>query len=293
MEIMMKKIQQCVICEGKTFHFLFSHHRGWSVQTCTACQMAQVMPRPSEKEITSLYASDDAHFDPYRDQIPVHRAYFHTKIAEIVASWQSDAVLHRKRRRLLDVGCAMGVLLEEAKKAGFIAHGIDMSEAAVKTCVKKGFRVVQGSLTTKTLQTQYDVVTAFEVIEHELEPKKMMKSIYTHLSPGGVVIVTTPGHDSVYRKFMGRRWVGYTHPEHLNFFDEDTLKLLMHEVGFHNVFVKKDIARPFPLSFALKRACDYFPAFCFILEPLSMIAKEFGIQNPINPWGCIEVIAVK
>lgn len=263
------------------------------VQKCRTCEMVQVMPRPNTGEVTALYAHDDAHFDPYRDQIPVHRMYFQSKIAEIVASWQSDAVLHRKRRRLLDVGCAMGVLLEEAKKSGFIAEGIDMSEASVRTCVKKGFRVVHGSLTTLNLKKQYDVVTAFEVIEHELNPKKMMQSIYSHLSAGGVVIVTTPGHESVFRTLMGKWWVGYTHPEHLNFFDEETLKRLMHEVGFHNVFVKKDIARPFPLSFALKRAGDYFPTFRMLLEPLSMIAAHFGIRNPVNPWGCIEVIAVK
>ncbi|MBI5613621.1 class I SAM-dependent methyltransferase [Candidatus Gottesmanbacteria bacterium] len=284
---------RCVICEGTIFQFLFSHHHGWSVQKCKTCEMVQVMPRPSAMEVSALYANDDRHFDPYREQIAVHRAYFHTKIAEIVASWQSDAVLHRKRRRLLDVGCAMGVLLEEAKKSGFIAEGIDMSKASVKTCVKKGFRVVHGSLTTLSLNKKYDVVTAFEVIEHELNPRKMMESIHTHLSAGGVVIVTTPGHESWYRKLMGRQWVGYTHPEHLNFFDEETLKHLMHEVGFHNVFVKKDIARPFPLSFAFRRASDYFPAFRFVLEPLSIIAKHFDIQNPINPWGCIEVIAVK
>jgi hypothetical protein len=92
---------------------------------------------------------------------------------------------------------------------------------------------------------------------------------------------------------MGRRWVGYTHPEHLNFFSEETLKRLMRDAGFQNVFVKKDIARPFPLSFALRRAGDYFPALRTIFEPLSMAAAYVHVRNPINPWGCIEVVAVK
>jgi 2-polyprenyl-3-methyl-5-hydroxy-6-metoxy-1,4-benzoquinol methylase len=38
----------------------------------------------------------------------------------------------------------------------------------------------------------YDVIVASEVIEHVLDPDRLLENIVRHLAPGGLVIVTTP-----------------------------------------------------------------------------------------------------
>jgi 2-polyprenyl-3-methyl-5-hydroxy-6-metoxy-1,4-benzoquinol methylase len=94
----------------------------------------QVMAMSSVKEIRKLYHEDILHFEPYIQQIPVHREYFRKKIKEI----NSQFAIRNSQFSLLDIGCAMGVFFEEAIKAGFQAQGIDISKDAVAYCRKKG-----------------------------------------------------------------------------------------------------------------------------------------------------------
>lgn len=261
----------CVLC-GAT-HF----SRVYRFGKCTACGLVQVTPMPSEKEIRVLYHEDLEHFEPYIAQIPVHRKYFRKKIKEI-----------KKRGTLLDIGCAMGILLEEAKKVGYKVQGIDISKDAVMYCRKKGLRVSQNWPTS-----QFDVITAFEIIEHERNPFGMMKRVYKLLNKDGVAVLTTPNHDSFWRKIMGKWWVGYHHPEHLTFWDRKSLTELLKRSGFKHITIRPDSPRPFPLSFVFTRGADYFPWAAGILKPIGKILDKFKILNPINPWDDLIVFARK
>jgi SAM-dependent methyltransferase len=235
----------------------------------------QVVPMPSEKEIQKLYHEDIEHFAPYIAQIPVHREYFRKKIKEI----NTQYAIRNTQCHLLDIGCAMGILLKEAKKAGYKAQGVDISADAVAYCRKKGFSVSQRWPTSK-----FDVITAFEIIEHERDPKRMMSRVYKLLNKGGLAFLTTPNHDSFWRKIMGTWWVGYHHPEHVTFWDPQSLTYLLKTSGFRNIKIQRDSPRPFPLSFVFTRGADYMPWAARILKPIGKLLDRFHLKNPINPW---------
>src|SRR3989344_2026697 len=110
---------RCVVCASEM-------SRGNFVR-CRSCGLVQAVPMPSAREIASLYHEDFDHFQPYLAQIDVHREYFRKKLQEI-----------KHGKTLLDIGCAMGVLLEEAEKQGIKAYGVDISKDAVAYCRKKG-----------------------------------------------------------------------------------------------------------------------------------------------------------
>ncbi len=182
----------------------------------------------------------------------------------------------------------MGVLLEEAKKVGIRAQGVDISKDAVSYCKKRGLRVSQTWPTSK-----FDVVTAFEIIEHERNPLGMMKRVYKLLNKGGEAVLTTPNHNSIWRKMMGKWWVGYHHPEHVTFWDRKSLRELFKRAGFRNIIIRPDSPRPFPLSFVFTRAADYFPWAAGILQPIGKFLDRFKLKNPINPWDDLIVFARK
>lgn len=285
---------RCNLCFGEFFTFLFDHHNNWKVQQCNLCGLVQVIPRPKLSFVTSLYHEDFEHFQPYIEQLPVHREYFSNKIREIRSKIRN--IRSQKNLRLLDIGCALGVLLEEAEKEGMKAQGIDISAGAVNYCRKHGLHVEQGTLATRSKhfkQASIDVVTAFEIIEHEYDPLGMMKSVYSLLIPGGLAVVTTPNHGSIWRKIMRKWWFGYQHREHLYFFDEVSLKRLFTEAGFSSVEVWHETPRPFPLSFAITRSADYFPLFRWLLIPVGKVIERLNIMNPINPWDDLIVVGVK
>ncbi len=292
---------RCLVCGGSALSQLFMREDGRSVRLCQTCGLGQVVPRPTAREVARLYREDSDHFRPYLEQIEVHRSYFRRKIQDIFSllvarrdeNFLGTAIrLHPAKilshlapfinspPTLLDIGCAMGVLLEEAQKQGIEAYGVDVSADAAAYCRKKGLRVSQ-----TIPRARFDVVTLFEVIEHEANPIALMRRVYKLLKNGGIALITTPNHDTFWRKLMGKWWVGYRHPEHLNFFNETSLKELMKRAGFTKIVLRKDTPRPFPLSFLFTRGADYFPWAAWFLKPIGNMLKHTSIVNPINPWG--------
>lgn len=277
---------QCVLCKGKQFTKLFPHHNGWVMGKCDACGLVQVTPMPSEQEISALYHEDFDHFDPYIEQEKVHHTYFRTKVTEMLARFRGVPLTHGKLK-LLDIGCLTGILLVEAKKAGMKVTGVDISRDAADYCRKKGYTVYPGtiqSLGKKLKPNSFDIISAFQIIEHERNPLFMMKRIHLLLKRDGIVVMATPNYGGMWRKLMGRRWFGFAHPEHVVLFDFRTMKTLLEKAGFHDIDVHADSPRPFPLSFAFTRGADYFPWAAWLLKPIGRLLDHLDMKNPINPW---------
>lgn len=232
---------------------------------------------PTAQEIAALYHEDFDHFAPYVAQIEVHRKYFRRILQGI-----------KKGAKLLDIGCAMGALLEEAKKKGIDAMGVDISKDAVVYCRKKGLVASQ-----EWPKKSFDVITAFQIIEHERDPLAFMKRVYTLLNKEGMAIFATPNYGGIWRKIMGRRWFGFTHPEHVVLLDFTSMRFLLERAGFSDIKIQADSPRPFPLSFAFTRAADYFPHMGWILRRIGTLFHRFNIKNPINPWDDMIVYARK
>ena len=263
---------------------------GHGITKCTFCGLTQVVPMPTAREIASFYHEDLDHFAPYIEQIEVHREYFRKTLQTVIPAKAGIRVSSTKPkpipdqvgndRRLLDIGCAMGVFLEEAKKIGFRVQGTDVSADAVAYCRKKGLRVTRPGLE----RGPFDVITAFEVIEHERDPLGMMQRIYSLLKKNGIGVLTTPNHASIWRTLMGKWWVGYHHPEHVTFWDTGSLTFLMKKAGFKNIVIRRDTPRPFPLSFAFTRGADYLPWAGQLLRPIGKFLDHWHVKNPVNPW---------
>jgi 2-polyprenyl-3-methyl-5-hydroxy-6-metoxy-1,4-benzoquinol methylase len=289
----MKNTGTCVLCRGKTFKILFTHHLHWKMGKCASCGLVQVVPMPEKEQVDALYEEDLEHFTPYIDQIVVHHRYFRQKISEIAHTMGLSNLFGI---RFLDIGCAMGVLLEEAKQKGMKVVGVDISNDAVSYCRSRRLKAYNGTIMSlrKTIRPRsFDVVTAFQVIEHERDPLNMMKRIQLILKKNGVVVLATPNYGGWWRRIMGRRWFGFAHPEHLVLFDSITMKLLLENSGFRDIQIRADDPRPFPLSFAVTRAADYFPWAKWLLLPIGRFLDRFEIKNPINPWDDMIAIARK
>lgn len=103
--------------------------------------------------------------------------------------------------RVLDYGCAHGhYLMPMAKvfhKGEFV--GVDISERAVKAARKWAERDSVGNasfiqLFDGVLNTldKFDVIVAGEVLEHVIDPWKLLEDLRACLKPGGCLILTTP-----------------------------------------------------------------------------------------------------
>lgn len=101
-------------------------------------------------------------------------------------------------RRILDVGCGTGGMLEMLTAFGPTVCGMDMSADAIAFCRERGLeskaRLLQGKLPDDLPPeaSQWDLVTAFDVIEHLDDDRAVLRDIRGVLAPGGVLVVTVP-----------------------------------------------------------------------------------------------------
>lgn len=98
-----------------------------------------------------------------------------------------------KSARWLDAGCAYGYQAQEARRCGFEAYGIDVSSYALQ---QKGVErpvCIQGIIERLPFQSgSFDVVSAFDVIEHLLDPQQFFDEIDRVLTEDGFFILATP-----------------------------------------------------------------------------------------------------
>jgi SAM-dependent methyltransferase len=97
-------------------------------------------------------------------------------------------------RRILDVGCGTGGMLPMLARFGTVS-GIEGEPTAVEHCLATfgDFDVHRGDIPGDVPgDASFDVVTAFDVIEHIDDDLVALESIRAALRPGGTAVVTVP-----------------------------------------------------------------------------------------------------
>jgi 2-polyprenyl-3-methyl-5-hydroxy-6-metoxy-1,4-benzoquinol methylase len=139
--------------------------------------------------------------------------------------------------RHLDVGCAMGSMLEEAKAAGWDPVGVETSEFAARYAAgQTGCPVYAGTLQKAAFPPEsFDVVTLMDVIEHVPFPSDLVNEIHRVLRPNGVVFIVTPNFASLFVRLYGRTAYGVWPEQHVVYFQPSTIARLLRDVGFAKV----------------------------------------------------------
>ncbi|AEB09506.1 class I SAM-dependent DNA methyltransferase [Desulfobacca acetoxidans] len=116
---------------------------------------------------------------------------------------------------ILDLGCGCGPFLYACQQAGYRnLAGVDASPEQVALARELGLnQVIQGDLRNflATSQERYNVITAFDVLEHftKAEVMEILDQVYTALHPGGLFLLRTPNGEG---PFAGRYFYGdFTH----------------------------------------------------------------------------------
>lgn len=117
--------------------------------------------------------------------------------------------------RLLDVGCSTGQLLDYAKARGATTWGVDFSAACREVNERKGHRFA--TALDEVAAERFDVVSAFDVIEHSYDLTGFLAALASVLRPGGMLLVLTGDIGSPSARFCRNRWWYLRYPEHIVF----------------------------------------------------------------------------
>lgn len=154
--------------------------------------------------------------------------------------------------RVLDVGAGFGDFLAHARDRGWSIEGTEQSETAA-LYAEKNFAINLWDADQNWSQ-HFDAVCCAFVLEHVPEPELIVERIFSALKPGGVAYFCVPNDFSELQAACPepeREW--WVALEHVNYFDFQSLALLLRQVGFEIV----GRSTSFPMEMFLMMGMDY------------------------------------
>jgi SAM-dependent methyltransferase len=229
----------CPACNGSEHTREFIKD-GFQYVSCVNCSTFFVNPRPELKTLNKFYSnSKSSRFwvsDFFRPVAEVRRK----KIFQPRAEYMVKILNKHKKLIIADVGAGFGLFLEELRKLSsenkYVA--IEPSEEMSLICRGKGLKVIDKCLEDiDERKNKFDVLTAFELLEHLTDPAFFIKKVYNLLKPGGYFFLTTLNGKGFDILLLWEKSKSICPPQHLNFFNPGSLEILMKRAGFQIVQV--------------------------------------------------------
>ncbi|MEW5943869.1 MAG: class I SAM-dependent methyltransferase [Pseudomonadota bacterium] len=132
-------------------------------------------------------------------------------------------------RRFFEIGCGTGFVLSGVARAN---PGLEVSGSEIHTA---GLGYAAGRIGNATLfqmdardipfEDEFDVIGAFDVLEHIEEDRLVLSQMFRAVSPGGGIILTVPQH-----RFLWSRQDDYAY--HVRRYEARDLKEKVEQAGF-------------------------------------------------------------
>ena len=89
----------------------------------------------------------------------------------------------------------------------------------------------------KFKDNSFDIITAFDVIEHVAEPRKTFQEFFRLLKKDGILLIYTPNADSIGFDYMKECQNNVTPPIHLHYFNKKSINRLAQN-SFSSIYFK-------------------------------------------------------
>lgn len=169
-----------------------------AIHVCAECGWGVVAPLPDQEQLNRAYRTRSE--PAYLADTAPRRVMFARELDALTR------LVGRSPESLLDIGCAYGILLEEAGARSIPALGLELSDAAVRHCRNAGLAVRQGGVESLGREDRFDIVCMWDVLEHLVDPAAVLRRIRRHTKAGGILSVVVPDRESMAARVLGERW---------------------------------------------------------------------------------------
>ena len=235
--------RRCFLCGGKNFQLLHSWEIGElrnsalipvAVWRCD-CGIVFLHPIPTPEQLPE---SGDWWTDKRAKVIrrPEFKR-FRRKLGRLFIGTAGHRLIEDTHKavtsgRLLDIGCGTAKLLCEAS-VYYECVGLEPSARAVAEAREKGFEIIEGTVEEADIASEsFDVAMMDSVIEHVLDPLRVLQIVHRILRPRGVVVLKTPKFGGPAYRRHGKDWNGFRVGYHTYLFDGRTLGRTLEQAGF-------------------------------------------------------------
>lgn len=251
-----RTLEQCLACGSRQIEPAAMRYEwqgaSFPAAECRECGMLFLRVQPAGETLARMYSAEyfAQDFRCGRSDAP--------STDEAAFRAENDGLLDRFERwrgqgRLLEVGCASGLLLKRAREQGWQVAGVELSPDAVAHARALGLTVHQGTLADAALPAgAFDIVYMGDVLEHVPDCRATLAAVARVLVTGGHAIVRGPiTTHSLARRLglalygaMGRQIVLREPPYHVWEFRPSSLKRLAARVGLEVVALEQSKIPP-------------------------------------------------
>ncbi len=206
------------------YKFTPNHLKAYRIVKCITCGHLYCSPLPKRL------------FEQYVDVEDIE--YLKNEAQRLATAEKVIDILQKRKQtgRLLDVGCSTGDFLRVAGRY-YDVEGVEVSKWAADIAKQRGLTVHECRLSEIESTEPYDVVTLWGVIEHLENPKEEIDHIFRLMANDGILCIWTGNVDSLTARLLGKKW-WYFMGQHIQYFSETTLHLLLRQCGFTKVIVQ-------------------------------------------------------
>lgn len=273
---------------------LFRKPGGYRLVRCRGCELEYVNPRPTPTALGPHYPETYFGYALHEEEpplvAPLLRAFAEGISRRRLAYLEREAGTVTPDTAILDVGCGTNRLLQYIKRVrGCEGTGLDFKPEIVEHVRGTlGMPIVEGTLENAGLQDgAYDIVMMMEYLEHEPDPKAILREARRVTKDGGYIALELPHIASIPGRLFRSMWWNLDVPRHLIFPTEASLRRMLDEVGYELLSVRT-FTFPFYVGMSLLQALgerhwlkhrSWFPIVSAILGapfiPLQWMLPEF------------------
>ncbi len=209
----------CPLCQSEEFSVLSNWDRRLKKLRhvkCSKCGLVRQDPLPSEKFIETYYKNLYRTDYQGRASIPSER-HRKKRFMEGTRRLEKLKPLLETRQKLLDLGCGSGEFVELCASQNLVAKGFEPGKGyATYARESRGLNVICTTWQNAPVSHTFDVITAFHVFEHLVNPLEALSRITTWLDSDGLVFIETPNLKNCLNKGFGAlhfaHTLGFTRP---------------------------------------------------------------------------------
>jgi cyclopropane fatty-acyl-phospholipid synthase-like methyltransferase len=144
---------------------------------------------------------------------------------------------------LLDIGCGTGNFLAAARDAGYRVTGTELDRNAARFAqerlgLERVLPLTIAEFAERHATQRFEVVTFFEVLEHQAAPAEFLQKVKTCLKPQGIIGLSVPNRE----RWMTRADVLDYPPNHFLRWNAEALKKFLEAQGFEILTVREEPA---------------------------------------------------
>jgi 2-polyprenyl-3-methyl-5-hydroxy-6-metoxy-1,4-benzoquinol methylase len=262
----------CICCGSDSFQH-FRTMKGYHLFRCMSCRFVTVHPLPDIKTVEAHY-NDTRTGEEKRllrkQMLPRFMALSNNPKGDFFRSVLSkvSGMLAKPALDILEIGSGFGNFVHYANSNGHHATGTEVTrEYADMSSESLNGRIIHvegGRYTDHFRCASFDLIYMEHVFEHVLHPEALLSQIRQLLRPGGVLFLAVPNMGSLSSRLQGKYWAWAAPPDHLYFYNQSNLFLLLEKHGFSvtEAFTKDYYHRSIPQMFSFQRALNVCRRLC-------------------------------